>query len=91
MAERPYEQCTLTERAERHIYSAREMLGAAQQNMQAAGNQLPGPQATQLNILAAQAYWTAAQAEAALANTCALLALTEGSTAGAPLAKLETR
>lgn len=40
---RTYDQMTLTERAEAHILSARQQLGAAAQNLQAAGNQVAGP------------------------------------------------
>lgn len=75
---RAYEQMTLTERAEAHILAARQLLGGAQQNMVAANNQLPGPAGQALAIAAAEAMWTGAQAEAQLAQACAMLAANEG-------------
>lgn len=76
---RTYEQMTLTERAELHILAARMRLSDAQNAMLAANNQLPGLESKVLNVTAAAALWAGAQAEATLANACALLAANEGS------------
>ena len=86
---RTYEQMTLTERAEAHILAARQQLGAAAQNLQAAGNRLPGPQGQALALGAAQACFVGAQAEATLANACALLAQNEGFSKSRPATGLQ--
>lgn len=78
MAETKYDQMTLTERAELHILSARQMLGTAAQHYQQAGNQLPGPQAQAMHVASAAAMFSGAQAEAALAQACAMLAANQG-------------
>lgn len=89
MEPRPYEQMTLTERAEAHILSARIQLGNANQNLQQLNSALLGqtPQQVSAVIQAAGTFFAGATAEATLAQTCALMALNEGSRAG--LGKLE--
>lgn len=87
-----YDQMTLTERAEAHVLAARMLLGQAQANLQQSAAALVEPSQQQLSIAAAQALWTGAQAEATLANACALLAANQSATreVGTP-AKLETK
>ena len=75
---RSYEQMTLTERAEAHILSARQLLGGANQHYQQSGNQIQGPDGQKVNLAAAQALFTGAQAEALLAQACAALAANQG-------------
>ncbi len=89
--DRTYEQMTLTERAEMHILSARTQLGNAAANLAQLNSALleRTPQQVQGVMQVAGTFFAGAQAEAQLANACALLALNEGSRAGSPLSKLE--
>lgn len=88
MNEIAYESLTLTERAERHVLAARHLLSNAQAQAHQLNSPLAADPQTQAVLLAAaQAFWTGAQAEAALANACALLAANAGTPN--PVSKLD--